>query len=92
MSDARCPGQDQRYWRPEDIFWLACPRCGAEIEFWKDEPARVCAGCRTAVRNPRMDQGCSTWCREAGRCLGHPVESAAGAAAGPEFAGRPGAH
>jgi hypothetical protein len=23
-----------RYWKPEDIFTVACPFCRAEIEFW----------------------------------------------------------
>ena len=32
-----------RYWKPEDIFTVACPHCGAEIEFWKDEPVRQCS-------------------------------------------------
>ena len=30
-----------RYWKPEDIFTAPCPHCGAEIEFWKDEPVRA---------------------------------------------------
>ncbi|HOE64911.1 MAG TPA: hypothetical protein PLO62_00155 [Candidatus Hydrogenedentes bacterium] len=71
----RCPGQDQRYWKPEDIFMLGCPWCGAEIEFWKDEPVRVCRACARQVRNPRMDMGCAAWCASADQCLGverHP--------------------
>ena len=28
MPDFHCPGQDQRYWKPEDIFDVLCPRCG----------------------------------------------------------------
>jgi len=60
-----------RYWRPEDIFDVACPRCGAEIEFWKDEPVRVCPSCKAEVSNPRMDVGCAKWCKHADECLGH---------------------
>jgi hypothetical protein len=70
MSDVHCPGQDQRYWKPEDIFQVACPHCSAEIEFWKDEPVRICGGCKREVRNPRLDLACAKWCKEAEKCLG----------------------
>lgn len=66
----RCPGQDQRYWKPEDIFDARCPSCGYEIEFWKDEPMRLCADCGEEVRNPRIDLGCSEWCKHGNKCLG----------------------
>ena len=59
-----------RYWKPEDIFTGACPHCGAEIEFWKDEPLRACAACRKEVRNPKLDPGCAEWCRHGSTCLG----------------------
>ena len=68
--ESRCPGQDMRYWRPEDICLSPCPHCGVEIEFWKDEPFRLCPGCRKEVRNPRKDLGCSEWCKQASKCLG----------------------
>jgi hypothetical protein len=58
-----------RYWKPEDIFTVACPHCQAEIEFWKDEPVRLCAACRKEVRNPKIDQGCAEWCKHAPECL-----------------------
>ena len=32
MSQPRCPGQDQRYWKPDDIFNVTCPFCAAQIE------------------------------------------------------------
>ena len=70
MTDIRCPGQDQRYWKPGDIFFAGCQWCGEEVEFWKDEPVRVCAKCKREVRNPRMDLGCAKWCKEADKCLG----------------------
>jgi hypothetical protein len=66
----KCPGQDQRYWTPDDIFDVRCPYCGREIEFWKDEPFRRCRSCQREVRNPRMDLGCAAWCAEADACLG----------------------
>src|ERR1035438_10388396 len=48
-----------RYWKPQDIFTVACPHCRAEIEFWKDEPFRLCPTCRKEVRNPKTDMGCA---------------------------------
>jgi hypothetical protein len=72
----KCPGQDQRYWTPDDIFDVRCPYCGREIEFWKDEPSRVCRGCSREVRNPRIDLACAEWCAEAEACLGHGVDGA----------------
>ena len=73
--ESRCPGQDMRYWKPEDIFTMACPHCRADIEFWKDEPVRLCAGCHKEVRNPRIDQGCAEWCKHGPECLGPVAES-----------------
>ena len=64
-----------RYWKPEDIFTVACPRCHAEIEFWKDEPVRVCAACRKEARNPKIDQGCAEWCKHGPGCLGSAPEN-----------------
>jgi predicted amidophosphoribosyltransferase len=58
-----------RNWKPEDIFTVACPHCQAEIEFWKDEPVRLCSACRKEVRNPRIDQGCTEWCKHGPQCL-----------------------
>jgi hypothetical protein len=71
---AKCPGQDQRYWKPEDIFDVGCPYCGREIEFWKDEPFRMCRECGREVRNPRLDLACAEWCASAEECLGHGVD------------------
>ncbi len=59
-----------RYWKPEDIFDVDCFSCGATIEFWKDEPFRICKGCGKEVRNPRIDLGCAKWCKYADECLG----------------------
>ena len=59
-----------RYWKPEDIFTVACPHCRAEIEFWKDEPVRQCSSCRKEVRNPKLGQGCAEWCKHSPECLG----------------------
>lgn len=70
MDRPRCPGQDQRFWKPEDIFCVNCPDCGAEIEFWKDEPFHYCRKCTREVRNPRLNFGCAKWCKFAKECLG----------------------
>lgn len=70
MASVRCPGQDMRFWKPEDIFEAPCPRCGGAIEFWKDESSRKCRGCGQVARNPRIDLGCAEWCKFADQCLG----------------------
>jgi len=72
----KCPGQDQRYWTADAIFDVRCPYCGRAIEFWKDEPSRICRGCSREVRNPRIDLACAEWCAEAEACLGHSVDGA----------------
>ena len=69
-SKPRCPGQDMRFWKPEDIFTLKCPHCGNEVEFWKDEPFLICRKCGNEIRNPRIDLGCAKWCKFADQCLG----------------------
>lgn len=66
----RCPGQDTRFWKPEDIFTLKCQHCGNEIEFFKDEPFLNCRKCGNEVKNPRIDLGCAKWCKFADQCLG----------------------
>ncbi len=70
MAVHRCPGMDVRFWKPKDIFDLRCPHCGKNIEFWKDDPSRTCAGCGKVVSNPHIDLGCAKWCRYAEECLG----------------------
>ncbi len=66
----RCPGQDQRFWKPEDIFEVTCPNCGQTIEFFKDEPKLKCKDCGQMVINPKIDLGCAQWCQYAQQCLG----------------------
>lgn len=65
-----CPGQDTRYWRPEDVFDITCQECGGTVEFFKTDGARRCPGCGTRVQNPRMSLGCAQWCDHAKECLG----------------------
>ncbi len=70
MSKLHCPGQDRHFWKPEDIYEAACPFCGKDIEFWKDDPTRTCDHCGQTVRNPKIDLGCARWCAHAKECLG----------------------
>ena len=65
----KCPGQDQRFWKPEDIFEVPCPSCGKPVEFFKDDWSRACRSCGTRFRNPRIDIGCAEWCRYAKQCI-----------------------
>ncbi len=66
----RCPGQDQRFWKPGDIFEVKCPDCSRAVEFFKDEPKRKCSNCGSIVMNPKIDLGCVQWCQYAEQCLG----------------------
>ncbi|MBW2040182.1 MAG: HD domain-containing protein [Deltaproteobacteria bacterium] len=67
----RCPGQDTRYWGPDDIFDVECPKCGYEVEFFKIDPTRKCPNCGHKIVNPKMDFGCATYCLYAEQCLGN---------------------
>src|SRR3990172_2276978 len=70
MGNVMCPGQDTRFWRPEDIFDVTCGSCGAVLEFFKDEGSRRCSKCGTRVQNPKLSMGCAQWCEHAKECLG----------------------
>jgi len=66
----RCPGQDKRFWKPEDVFEVKCPGCDREIEFFKDEPKLKCKKCGRIVLNPKINIGCAEWCKYSEECLG----------------------
>jgi len=66
----KCPGQDTRYWKPEDIFEVKCPRCGNEVEFFKDDTTRTCKKCGNRFLNPSMDFGCASYCQYVEQCIG----------------------
>ena len=68
MEKPGCPGQDSRYWTPDDVCELPCPHCGYELELFKDEPSLLCPGCHQRVRNPRVDQGCAEHCQFGKQC------------------------
>ena len=66
---AKCPGQDTRYWKPDDVREVACPRCGGKVEFFKDDRSRKCPHCGARFRNPCIDLGCAEWCPYAAECV-----------------------
>lgn len=66
----KCPGQDSRYWQSNAIFETKCTKCGAAIEFFKDDTARKCESCGYRMINPKMDFGCASYCEYAKQCLG----------------------
>lgn len=70
MTDAKCPGQNPQYWKPEDTIEVVCPNCKEIIEFFKDEPKRKCYHCQAEVTNPKVDFGCALWCPKAVECIG----------------------
>ncbi|MFH1614513.1 MAG: HD domain-containing protein [Planctomycetota bacterium] len=73
----RCPGQDQRFWKPVDIFDVNCPSCNKPVEFFKDEPKLKCRNCGQVVFNPKIDLGCAQWCQYAEQCLAVSVKNEA---------------
>ncbi len=64
----RCPGQDQRFWKTEDIFEVNCTQCGEPVEFFKDEPKLKCSNCGCFVVNSKIDIGCADWCKHSEQC------------------------
>lgn len=65
----KCPGQDSRFWKPEDVFEIQCLKCGSFIEFFKDDVKRRCH-CGEEIINPRLDFGCAQWCEYGEQCIG----------------------
>ena len=76
MNGYRCPGQDKRFWKPDDIFEVKCPFCDKRIEFWKDDVRLTCERCGNDIPNPRLNLSCAKWCKFAERCVGRPAEEA----------------
>ncbi len=66
----QCPGQDTRYWKPDDVFDVPCEACGNAVEFFKTDVSRRCPGCGERLQNPRISIGCARWCAYAKQCLG----------------------
>lgn len=68
LSDLRCPGQNLMFWKPDDIYDVACPGCGKPVEFWKDDSKRTCE-CGHRFSNPKRDLGCLEYCKYAEACM-----------------------
>ncbi|MFH7327101.1 HD domain-containing protein [Desulfurivibrio sp. C05AmB] len=66
----QCPGQDSRYWTGSAVFETSCEKCGAALEFFKDDSTRVCKKCGHRMLNPQIDFGCASYCPYAEQCLG----------------------
>lgn len=66
----QCPGQDTRYWKPDDIFDIPCQACGTPVEFFKNDARRRCPKCGARLQNPKISLGCAQWCAHAKECLG----------------------
>ncbi|MBW1730846.1 MAG: HD domain-containing protein [Deltaproteobacteria bacterium] len=67
----KCPGQDMQYWKPGAIYEVKCPKCGKEVEFFKDDPTRKCPHCDHRFLNPSLDFGCASYCQYADQCIGN---------------------
>jgi len=66
----QCPGQDTRFWKPDDIFDVPCQACGTPVEFFKTDARRRCPRCGKHIQNPKISLGCARWCAYAKECLG----------------------
>ena len=66
----RCPGQDMRSWKEDAAFEVPCPKCGHEVEIFRDEVRGRCSKCDHRFDSPKMDLGCAEWCSYAKECLG----------------------
>ncbi len=71
----KCPGQDTRYWTPDDVSEVVCAACGHVLEFFKTEGSRKCPECGERVVNPAVSLGCAQWCAHAKECLGFEPDS-----------------
>ncbi len=67
----KCPGQDTQFWDSSAVFEVKCPKCGREVEFFKDDTMRKCPHCGHKFLNPKMDFGCAAYCQYAEQCLGN---------------------
>ena len=73
-----------RYLKPDDVFDVACPACGARVEFFRDDHSRKCPSCDERFNNPKLDMRCAEWCQYAEECLGYAPERGPAAADGRE--------
>lgn len=52
----KCPRQEPQNLRPDDIFEIECPECGATVEFWKGDTTTKCPECETKIKNPHAEE------------------------------------
>lgn len=69
MNSMKCPGQDPRFMKVQDVAEAPCPECGHVVEFWPDELMRRCPGCGNRFANPENSLKCLEWCRYAAQCM-----------------------
>lgn len=72
----KCPGQDTRFWTPDDISEVECGECGKLVEFFKTDGYRRCPNCGRRIINPKVRLGCAQWCEHARECLGFDPKNA----------------
>ncbi len=63
---ARCPGQDARNIRPEELI---CRVCGYKVEIFSDELKVKCPKCGNLACKDRLPS-CIDWCNFARECVG----------------------
>ena len=68
--EKQCPGQNTMFWRPDDIYDVACPHCDRPVEFFKTDLKRKCPHCGGKFLNPKVNFSCAEWCEHAEECLG----------------------
>ena len=70
----KCPGQDKAYWKEDPAFDMPCPKCGADVEVFRDETTARCGKCDHRFKNPKIDLNCARWCAYAKECVGFAPE------------------
>ncbi|MCU0821523.1 MAG: hypothetical protein MUC95_03500 [Spirochaetes bacterium] len=75
MIETRCPGQDLKFFDPDDVFDVVCQKCSCSVEFFKNDFKRACPDCGATVYNEKFDIGCARWCPRAEECLGYDVKA-----------------
>ncbi|MCL5256217.1 MAG: phosphohydrolase [Chloroflexi bacterium] len=67
LSNKSCPGS--RIFKEPMPEYVACSRCGTEVEIWTDEMKATCPKCKTPVFRDRAPS-CIDWCAYAKECVG----------------------
>ncbi len=73
--EKRCPGQSLAFINPKNaVYYINCPSCDTEIEFWFDDKKRKCYSCKEIIQPPvdilMRHHSCSSHCASALDCLG----------------------